>query len=173
MSAVNDLPTVTLNGPTSVSEGDTTTYTYTVADLDSSGFTLTSGHPDCGTGGELIGTPVTAPLGGSLKCRFTDGPERTTVRVQVSDSEGADSNIATKNVTVANVAPTVTLSGPSRVKKGQTATYTYTIADPGSDASAFVAGYPRCGKGAKLVGIPTIGGGSFRCKFVRARPSRP
>ncbi len=75
-------------------------------------------------------------------------------------------------MTVANVVPTVTLSGPSKVKKGQTATYTYAIADPGSDAFAFVAGYPRCGKGAKLVGIPTIDGGSFQCKFVQA-PAKP
>ena len=63
-------------------------------------------------------------------------------------------------MTVANVVPTVTLSGPSKVKKGQTATYTYAIADPGSDAVAFVAG------------IPTIGGGSFQCKFVQA-PAKP
>ena len=172
VNAVNDLPTVTLNGPTGVSEGDVATFTYTFADLDSSGFTLKSSNPDCGTGGELNGAPVTTPVGGSFKCRFTDGPEGTTVRVQVSDSEGGDSNTATHNLTVADVGPTVTLSGPSKVKKGQTATYTFTTTDPGSDTFAFVAGYPSCGRGAKPAGIPTIGAGSFQCKFVRA-PSKP
>jgi hypothetical protein len=36
----------------------------------------------------------------------------------------------------------------------------------------FAASYPSCGKGAKLVGIPDIGRGSFRCKFVRT-PAKP
>jgi hypothetical protein len=171
VSAVNDLPTVTLNGPTGINEGGTATFTYTVADIEPGAFTLKSGNPDCGTG-ELNGAPVTTPVGGSFKCRFGDGPEGTAVRVQVSDSEGGDSNTATHNLTVANVAPTVTLSGPSKVKKGQMATYTFTTTDPGSDTFAFVAGYPSCGQGAKLVGTPTIGGGGFQCKFVRA-PSKP
>jgi PAS domain S-box-containing protein len=170
-NAVNDVPTVTLSGAANASEGQTKTYGFTVTDPDPGGFTLnSSGFPDCGIG-ELVGAPTRTHTGGSFKCRFTDGPVGTTVRVRVSDLQGETSNIATRSLRVADVAPRLTLSGPTKVKQGQTATYTFAVTDPGTDTFGFAARYPSCGQGAVLVGRPSIGTGRFACWFVKA-PAR-
>ena len=174
VNAVNDVPTVTLNGGAqNAKEGQTKTYHFTAVDPDPGAFDVKDGFPDCGSGGAYVADSLdTTVSGGSFQCRFAEGPEATTVRVQVSDLQGEASNIATKSLTVADVAPTVTLSGPSKAKKGQTATFTFTISDPGEDDFAFVAAYPSCGTGAVLVGTPSIGAGSFACRFVKG-PAKP
>jgi hypothetical protein len=173
VNTVNDAPTVAFtSGPTQVDESGTEAHTYTfeITDPDSNVFSFASGYPDCGGGGELVGTPQIGDR--SFGCRFPDGPARPTVRIQVTDSQGADSNIATQSLTVADVTPTLTISGPSKVKQGQTKTYRFSIIDPGEDTFDFAANYPRCGNGAVLVGENMVTDrGSFQCKFVE--PAKP
>jgi Bacterial Ig domain len=175
VNAVNDIPTLTLNvnGAASASEGQTKTFSFTVTDPDPGGFTIKSGFPDCGNSGVFVsGSLTTTPTGGYFECRFPDGPAEPTVRVRVSDLQGELSNIATQNVTVADVAPTMTISGPSKAKWGQTKTFTFAITDPGEDTFDFAASYPSCGTGAILVSENMDShGGSFKCKFIQLAKS--
>jgi hypothetical protein len=175
VNAVNDIPTLTLNvnGAASASEGQTKTFSFTVTDPDPGGFTIKSGFPDCGNSGVFVsGSLTTTPTGGNFECRLPDGPAEPTVRVRVSDLQGELSNIATQNVTVADVAPTMTISGPSKAKWGQTKTFTFAITDPGEDTFDFAASYPSCGTGAILVSENMDShGGSFKCKFIQLAKS--
>ena len=109
VTAVNDGSTVTLSGAATANEGETQTYTFTVNDPDSGDtFTVKSGFPDCGTGGNLVaGSLTTTASGGSFKCTFPDGLANPSVRIQVTDGGGTDSDIATQSVTVNNVNPTI------------------------------------------------------------------
>jgi CSLREA domain-containing protein len=115
VTAVNDAPTVVLTGPSTANEGDSVNYSFTVNDPDSGDtFAPRSGSPDCGTEGALVnGSLNTAASGGSFDCRFPDGPASTGVKIQVTDGQGTDSNVATKNVTVANVTPTANFEFPA------------------------------------------------------------
>ena len=167
---VSSVPTVTLTSPpASANEGETKTYNYTVSDTDAGDtFTGKSGFPDCGTGGTLVGTSTPTSTGGSFQCRFPDGPASPAARMQATDSRGLDSNIASQNVAVANVAPTVTLSGPAAANEGETKTYDFAVTDPGQDTSSVRSGFPDCGTGGTLVpGSLQAGaaGGSFQCRF--------
>jgi hypothetical protein len=171
----NVAPTVSFTaGPASVSEDESGSelYTFSVSDPGADGFTVKPGFPECGTGGALVsGSLATTASGGSFRCRFADGPASPTVRVQVVDadepagSSTADSNVATRDVTVANVAPTVNLGGPTTADEGETKTYSFTLSDPGDDTFAFPSGYPSCGAYGELVGSPTVAGGGFQCRF--------
>jgi hypothetical protein len=174
----NVAPTVTFTGgPTNVNEdkNGSELYTVSVSDPGTDGFTVKSGFPDCGTGGSLVsGSLATTASGASFRCRFSDGPASPTVRMQVRDadepagSSTADSNIATRGVTVNNVAPVVNLTGPDAAEEGDTKTYTFTLSDPGDDTFTFVSGpptYPSCGAHGELVGTPAVADGSFQCRF--------
>src|SRR5262249_55110575 len=111
---------------------------------------------------------------GTFQCKFPDGPTNSTVRVQVQDSFStpANSNIATVDVAVANVAPTATLSGDTIASEGQTKTYSYTVTDPGQDTPTATA---SCGlNGTKsnetalsgsLSSSGYSGSGHFDCTF--------
>jgi hypothetical protein len=70
-------------------------------------------------------------------------------------------------VTIANVAPTVVLSGDTFANEGTTHTYSFVITDPGADTQNYAAGYPKCGANGTVTGTPTItnSGGSFQCTF--------
>ena len=98
----------------------------------------------------------------------TDGPDQSqTVTITANDGHGGISS-TTFSLTVNNLPPTVTLSGPAAADESPVTehTYTYTINDPGLDAFSFAAGYPTCGSGGTPVGSPAIGDGSFKCKFL-------
>src|SRR5581483_4632568 len=127
----NVAPTVTLSGPATADEGDTLTYTFTTSDPGVDTFNLlgiTVG-PDA-TYNLTSFDPVTGS--GSFTVTFLDGPNTATVSVQVEDSDGA-AGADSLSVVVANVAPTVTLSGPATADEGDTLTYTFTTSDPGVD----------------------------------------
>ncbi|MGB3634178.1 MAG: Ig-like domain-containing protein, partial [Rubrobacteraceae bacterium] len=175
--AVSSVPTVTLTTPpATANEGETKTYNYTVADTDAGDtFTVKNGFPDCGTGGTLSGTPTKTSTGGSFQCRFPDGSASPNVRVQVTDSRGLDSNTASQSVAVANVAPTVTLSGPATANEGETKSYDFTVTDPGQDTPSVRGGFPDCGTGGTFVSGSLQTGataGSFQCRFPDG-PSSP
>ena len=167
VSVANVAPTVVLSGAASVNEGSVHTYTYTVSDPGQDTFTYSAGFnpPICGSGGVTHATSTVS--GGTFSCFFPDGPASTNVAIKVDDSDGAASNTATQTVAVANVAPTVVLSGAASVNEGSTHTYTYTVSDPGQDTFTVSAGYPTCGTGGSVTGTPstTTSGGSFNCFF--------
>ncbi len=101
-------------------------------------------------------------LNPSITCS-DDGTYVVTLSVSDDFNEPVDSEAT---VEVVNVAPTVDLAGSSPVDEGDTATYTFTVSDPGADSHAFAEGYPSCGEGGELVGSPTFGDGSFQCTFL-------
>ena len=67
---------------------------------------------------------------------------------------------ASKTVTIANVAPTVVLTGDTSANEGQTKTYTYTVTDPGTDPPTVTE---SCGANATKTDTPAAN--SFDCTF--------
>ena len=125
----------------------------------------------CGDHGTK-GTENDTNAGGSFHCTFPDGPNSSTVSASATDSDGETGNTATQNVTIANLAPTVIVTGAANVNEGTTHTYNFTVTDAGQDTFSAVAGYPDCDAGATNNGtlvygsyLPTPTGGSFQCSF--------
>ena len=98
---------------TSANEGTSHTYSFTTTDPGTDSFMLDA--TECGTGGTQVGADTFNPTtgAGSFVCSFPDGPATPTVSVTVNDADAATGS-DTVDVTVANVAPTVTLSGHRR-----------------------------------------------------------
>jgi hypothetical protein len=163
--ATNVAPSVAFTtAPTTANEGDTKTYNFSITDSDTGQtFTFASGFPDCGTGGTLGSSSInSASKTGTFQCSFPDGPANPTVRVQVQDSFStpANSNIATVNVVVSNVAPQVVLSGDTSANEGDTKTYTYTVTDLGDPNPTITE---SCG--ANGIKTDTPAPNSFDCTF--------
>ncbi|MFQ6026083.1 MAG: Ig-like domain-containing protein [Dehalococcoidia bacterium] len=161
----NVAPTATLGGHSGANEGELKTYSFTTSDPGTDTFTLVS--QSCGTGGNLYNDSFNVATGaGSFDCAFTDGPASPTVSVQVADSDGANSNIDTIDVTVANVAPTATLGGDSGANEGETKSYSFTSSDPGNDTFSVVR--QNCGVSGTLSNAAfdsATGAGNFDCTF--------
>jgi PKD domain len=116
--ATNTAPSVAFSSPpTSANEGDLVTFNFAITDSSTDTHSFVSGFPDCGTGNVLVTSPASdAPSidntnhTGTFKCRFPDGlvpAVDSTVRVRVQDQGSLTSNIASTDVTVNNVNPTV------------------------------------------------------------------
>jgi hypothetical protein len=175
LTPANTTPSVAFTaGPMSVSEGatDEHTYTFSITDPDAGdSLTFVSGYPTCGAGGTLVAgaTINSATKTGSFKCIFADGPANPTVAVKVKDASNAESNEATRAVTVNNVAPTVAFTaGLTTVGESGLAqhTFNYSITDPGNDTITSVS--TSCGgNGVKVAGSDTNDNtsGSFKCIF--------
>jgi len=155
----NQPPTIALAGPSIALEGDTKAYSFNVTDPDS-GDIFTIKSASCGTGGTLVGVVETTATGGSFSCQFLDGISNPTVSIQVSDGSGADSNISTIAVSVANVAPVVTSItapvDPVAVNTGVTVTGSFT--DVGTPDTH--TGQWNWGDGVSNAGAVTQGSGS-------------
>ena len=143
VSVLNVAPTVDLTGPATTDEGQTKTYDFTVSDPGIDTFGVTVGFPDCGTGGSLVvGSLATTAAGDSFDCLFPDGPASPTVRLRVTDSDDATSNIDTITVTVSNVAPTVDAGAATgTVAEGSTFTRSGSFTDPGADTWTATVNY--------------------------------
>src|SRR5215203_4940602 len=108
VSAVNDAPIVSnLQGDGTANEGDVKTYTFDIADVDSSTF---SASVDCGGAdkGELVAG--SDQINGEFECQFLDGlasPTPVNIGVQVSDGDKL-SNVESKSVSLSDVAPALT-----------------------------------------------------------------
>jgi VCBS repeat-containing protein len=116
VSAVNDAPMVSnLQGDGVANEGDVKTYTFDIADVDSSTF---SASVDCGGAGKgkfVAESVQISGTNGEFKCKFLDGlisPTPVNIGVQVSDGEKL-SNVESKSVSVSDVAPALTGVGSS------------------------------------------------------------
>jgi hypothetical protein len=154
--SISDLPmNVVLTGTTLVDEGTTTTYNYTLTDPGDD--PVTSVTEDCGTGATTIDTPLAS---NSFDCVFPDGPATPTVSVIATGKDGSGQDSI--DVAVANVAPSVTLSGPSEVDESASGNYSFTVTDPGTDTVTAKTGFPSCGTlGTALV----TGATTFSCTF--------
>ncbi|MGH2922329.1 MAG: hypothetical protein ACRDKU_09710, partial [Gaiellaceae bacterium] len=154
VSVANVAPTVASTaGATTADEGQSKSYSFSVSDPGQDGFSVKAGYPDCGAAGSYVsGSLVTGAGGGSFSCLFPDGDATTTVAIQVRDADEpaasptADSNVATRAVAVANVAPTVAFTaGATTADEGQSKSYSFSVSDPGQDGFSVKAGYPDCG----------------------------
>ncbi len=165
---VNEAPTVTLDpgNQLSVVEGSQHTYLFSVSDVDA-GDTFTVVSVSCGANGSQVGSTTTTASGGSFVCLFPDGPATSIVSIQVKDAANANSNVATQSVAIANVAPTVTLTGSATANEGNQLTYSFSTSDPGADT--FVLDTTSCGTNGSQIGLATFnsttGAGSFVCSF--------
>ena len=125
----NVAPVVTLTGDPSASEGDTLTYTYTVADVgDDPNPTITE---DCGANG----TPTDTIAVNSFDCTFSDGLASSIVSVGADDGDLTD-NVGSDSITVAvaNLAPVVTAPADQTADEGTaTSVDLGTFTDPGDD----------------------------------------
>jgi large repetitive protein len=165
----NVAPSVTVTGTSPVDEGGPYAYSYSWTDPGSDDtFPVAGNSVSCGpkgTASDKVFTPASKT--GSFKCTFSDdsGAGTFAVSATVTDDDGGVGT-GTKQVTVANVAPQVNLTGPDTADEGDTKTYSYTITDAGTDDTfSFVTGYPTCGLHGDLVGTPLIGDGNFQCSF--------
>ncbi|MEK6275736.1 MAG: hypothetical protein AABM30_10400, partial [Actinomycetota bacterium] len=165
----NVAPTATVNGPSPVDEGSTHTYNFTVTDPGTDTFTVDATYPKCGSGGDFVpGTLMTNAGGGSFDCYFPDGPAQTNVSIKVTDDDGGSDtgSEGVQIVDVANLAPTVTLTGPSPVAEGSTNTYSYTTSDEGTET--FTLTSQSCDGGTLSADTfnPVDGSGSFDCTYA-------
>src|SRR3954471_4138080 len=175
LNVANVAPTVTLaaGNPTTVNEGATQqTYSYTISDPGAD--TVSAVTTGCGANGVKVpGSDAFTNTSGSFKCPFADAPNSSVVTASATDSDNLAGTAATQTVTVNNVAPTVTLSGPAAANEGDTKTYNFTVSDPGQDTFVVDAGFPDCDAGATNNGTFVAGslsltasGGSFQCFFA-------
>ena len=155
MTVANVKPSIVLTGAATADEGDTNTYSFTVTDP---GATPTRSRPRAAPTATKVAGSDTFDAGtgaGSFECFFADGPATTNVTATVTDSDGAsDTDNQVVIVTVANVAPTVTLTGDATVNEGSQHTYSFTTTDPGADT--FVLDATDCGTGGTQVGPDTF-----------------
>jgi Bacterial Ig domain len=111
VSAVNDAPMVSnLQGDGAANEGDVKTYTFDIADVDSSTFSASVNCGGAGKGKLVAGSIQISGTNGEFKCEFLDGlisPTPVNISVQVSDGDKL-SNVESKSVGVSNVAPALT-----------------------------------------------------------------
>ena len=156
-------PSVTFSPSNAVSapEGSTISFTYSIDDGGGVG-TLSGVETSCGAG-TFQGGSHTATAG-TIDCAFPDGPVTTSLTARATDSLGNQGAVATAAFSVANVAPSVTFTdGTASLNDGRSATYSYSIADPGQDAIASVD--VSCGSGESSNESHTDTSGSFDCSF--------
>jgi hypothetical protein len=64
---------------------------------------------------------------------FADGPNAYTISATATDVNGTHNSDTTVSVSIVNVPPTLSISGPSSVNEGATYTLTLSSSDPGDD----------------------------------------
>lgn len=144
--AANTGPSLTIaTTPRTVDEGSIATFPFTANDAQGNTVSFATGYPSCGTGGVLSGTPTVSASGGTFACRFPSGPASPSVTVQLADSFGARSALATIPISVVDVAPIVTITGDTTPDEDSTGTYSYTVVEPDSTDAAIGTVETLCG----------------------------
>src|SRR5262249_12637157 len=133
VTVLNVAPTLSLSGASAVNEGSP--YTLNLAASDPGQDTISSWTITWGDGAvqTVTGNP------GSVSHTYADGPVTYTIRATAADEDGPYNAGKTVNVSVTNVAPTASLSGPATGARGQARTFTLGAADPSAvdQASSF------------------------------------
>jgi choice-of-anchor A domain-containing protein/RHS repeat-associated protein len=120
----NVAPEIQISGPSTIAEGSTYTLTLNPG-TDPGDDTIASWEINWGDGSvdTITGNPT------SITHVYADGYAEYQISATVTDEDGTyDSN--TLDITVSNVAPEVSITGPSTINEG--ATYTLTL-NPGND----------------------------------------
>jgi len=122
------------SGPDSSNEGTTQTYEFTVTDPGDT-FTVTALSVTNGitnaAASVVTNSLSTTISGGKFQVSFLDGPATGTINLQVTDSTGLTSNIATKTISAINVNATPTISNaPASSPAGTPITLTGSATDP-------------------------------------------
>ncbi|WP_428938143.1 PKD domain-containing protein [Fontivita pretiosa] len=125
LSVTNVAPTLTISGNDTLAEGSN--YTLRLTRSDPGADTIARWVIDWGDG--TIQTINGSP--GSVKHLYADDGTYT-ISATASDEDGTYS-ANSKTLTVNNVAPTLTISGPNTTAEGSTYTLTLTRSDPGAD----------------------------------------
>jgi hypothetical protein len=151
------------SAPATANEGQTKTYEFSVSDPGADTY---SASYDCGTDGSYVADSFSiggnsGSQTGSFQCFFPDGPATPTVSISFTDSDGAEGNTATREVTVNNVAPTPaidSLTGNSGVAciAGNTVTLGISWTDPAhaNDTYSYDVNWGD-GSHSKSSGFPT------------------
>jgi PKD repeat protein len=165
-TTVNSIaPTANIGNTGPVNEGSSVTVSL-AGPSDPSGVDTAAGFRysfDCGS------TPLESSYANSSNSPFIDclfDNDRTAiVAARIIDKDDSHSDY-TSLVTVVNVAPSINIVGLVNVNEGDSATYTFTVTDPGADGFAVTAGFPSCGvEGVLLSSTVNTSGGSFDCSF--------
>src|SRR5205823_12237556 len=134
----NVAPTAHISGDATADEGTTHAYTYTVTDPGDDTFSVNSGYPTCGGGGQFVLTSwAQTAHGGSFDCFFPNGPATTSVAIKVTDSDGASTtdSESVQVVDVVNVPPTVTAPADQSSNEGESHSFNLgSFSDPGNDS---------------------------------------
>jgi hypothetical protein len=168
-SAANVAPTGTLgnNGPKD--EGSAVSVSFTGASDASSVDAASLKYAfDCQGGSLASATYASAGTSSSTSCTFNDNGSFDVTGV-IIDKDGGRHNAST-SVTVTNVAPDVTLNGPTTAaNEGDAVSYNYSWTDPGSDDTFPEAGNSvNCGPNgaaSNQVFNAALKTGSFKCTF--------
>jgi hypothetical protein len=122
---------------------------------------------DCGDGSGYGAFTTTPTLSASTSCSTNENGTRS-VKAKIKDKDGGVSEY-TASVTVNNVAPTVTLSGPATADEGDTNSYSYSWTDPSSaDTFPALGNSVDCGSNgtaSNVVFTPLSKTGSFDCTW--------
>ena len=124
----NVSPTIAISGAASVNEG--AEYTLNLSSTDPGADTVSQWVINWGDGSAaqtVTGNPA------SVTHTFTDGPATRTISATATDEDGTVNATNTVVVTVSNVAPTLTISGPASVNEGAVYTLNLSSTDPGPD----------------------------------------
>lgn len=123
----NVAPTLTLAGAASSDEG--AGYTVTLSSSDPGDDTITQWDIDWGDGTveTLVGDPTSASH------TYADGDNNYTISATATDEDGTFAAANTLAVDVANVAPTLAISGAATSDEGASYTLDLTSSDPGDD----------------------------------------
>jgi uncharacterized delta-60 repeat protein len=121
----NVAPTLVISGSASVDEGGL--YTLGLSSSDPGDDTITSWTIDWGDSIEVVaGNPSSATH------TYADGTANYTISATATDEDGTF-NSNSLSVAVANVAPTLTISGAASVAEGGLYTLNLSSSDPGAD----------------------------------------
>jgi hypothetical protein len=123
----NVAPTITAGGNATANEGSAYTLSLSAADPgddEITGFTI-----DWGDG---VSEDVSVHSNGHYSHTFADNGSYT-IHVSADDEDGTYTNAAQKSVTVANVAPTVSISGNSSALTAAEYSLSLDSSDPGDD----------------------------------------
>ena len=126
VNVANVAPTLALLGPASLNEGSS--YAFGFSATDPGADTVAQWLVDWGDGQ----TDSFAGTATSASHAFADNGSYT-IRLRTVDEDGTWGP-AMLNVAVANVPPTLSVSGPATINEGSTYTATFGHSDPGDDA---------------------------------------
>src|SRR5262249_51685329 len=132
ISANNVAPTISVSGADGVNEG--ALYVLTLGGvIDPGQDTVVVYKVNWGDGSSTTVLAADLPAARQLSHAYADGPASPTTTVGLTDEDGTCAAAGSKQVSVANVAPTLSLGGAASVNEGATYTLSLSSSDPGAD----------------------------------------